>query len=97
MIGAGLGGCACALALQAQGFEVTVYERLREFRRLGDSLGLGENALRLLQRWGGQKMYDALCAIGNQAPDMQIRRWSDGKVLAQQPLMVRDQRLSAMS
>lgn len=87
MIGAGLGGCACALALKAQGFEVTVYERLREFRRLGDSLGLGENALKLLRRWGGQKLYDSLTQIGNQAPDMQIRRWSDGKVLAQQPLM----------
>lgn len=87
VIGAGLGGCACALALQAQGFNVTVYERLREFRRLGDSLGLGENALKLLRRWGGQQLYDTLTKIGNQAPDMQIRRWHDGKILAQQPLM----------
>lgn len=87
MIGAGLGGCACALALHNQGFEVTVYEKLRQFRRLGDSLGLGENALKLLRRWGGQALYDTLTKIGNQAPDMQIRRWHDGKILAQQPLM----------
>ncbi|KAK3117917.1 hypothetical protein LTR53_000209 [Teratosphaeriaceae sp. CCFEE 6253] len=87
IIGAGLGGCAAALALHHQGFTVTVYERLRTFRRLGDSLGLGENALKLLRRWGGSRLYDELCAIGNQAPDMQIRRWHDGKVLAQQPLM----------
>ncbi|KXL47364.1 hypothetical protein M433DRAFT_150069 [Acidomyces richmondensis BFW] len=87
IIGAGLGGCACALAFKAQGFEVTVYERLRQFKRLGDSLGLGENALKLVRRWGGQQLYDGLCAIGNQAPDMQIRRWHDGKILAQQPLM----------
>jgi salicylate hydroxylase len=82
-----LGGCAAALALKHQGFNVTVYERLKQFRRLGDSLGLGENALKLLRRWGGQKLYDSLCGIGNQAPDMQIRRWSDGKILAVQPLM----------
>ncbi|KAK1073308.1 hypothetical protein LTR74_002017 [Friedmanniomyces endolithicus] len=88
IIGAGLGGCAAALALKAQGFDVTVYERLKTFRRLGDSLeGLGENALKLLRRWGGQKLYDDLCAIGNQAEDMQIREWSSGRVLAQQPLM----------
>ncbi|TKA82611.1 hypothetical protein B0A55_01382 [Friedmanniomyces simplex] len=87
IIGAGLGGCAAALALKAQHFDVTVYERLKTFRRLGDSLGLGENALKLLRRWGGQQLYDDLCAIGNQAPDMQIREWGSGRVLAQQPLM----------
>jgi salicylate hydroxylase len=87
VIGAGLGGCAAALALNAQGFDVTVYERLKTFRRLGDSLGLGENALKLLRRWGGQGLYDRLCSIGNQASNMQIRRWNDGKILAQQPLM----------
>ena len=87
VIGAGVGGCACALVLKNQGFEVVVYEKLRHFRRLGDSLGLGENALKLLRRWGGQQLYDSLTKIANQAPDMQIRRWSDGKILAQQPLM----------
>ena len=66
---------------------MTIYERLRGFKRLGDSLGLGENALKLLARWGGRELYDSLTAIGNQAENMQIRRWSDGKILAQQPLM----------
>ncbi|XXH02586.1 hypothetical protein Hte_008964 [Hypoxylon texense] len=87
VIGAGLGGCACALALKHHGHDVVVYERLKAFRRLGDSLGLGENALKLLERWGGAALYRRLTSIGNQAPDMQIRRWRDGKVLAQQPLM----------
>ncbi|KAI3326865.1 salicylate hydroxylase [Xylariaceae sp. AK1471] len=87
VIGAGLGGCACALALKHHGHSVIIYERLRVFRRLGDSLGLGENALKLLARWGGRGLYDRLTSIGNQAPDMQIRRWHDGKILAVQPLM----------
>lgn len=87
VIGAGLGGCAAALAMKHHGHDVIVYERLTNFRRLGDSLGLGENALKLLRRWGGETLHHAVTSIGNQSEDMQIRRWHDGKILAQQPLM----------
>lgn len=87
VIGAGLGGCAAALAMKHHGHEVTVFEKLSNFRRLGDSLGLGENATKLLRRWGGEQLYHAVTSIGNQSENMQIRRWRDGKVLAQQPLM----------
>ncbi|EPQ57455.1 monooxygenase [Gloeophyllum trabeum ATCC 11539] len=84
VVGAGLGGCAAALAMHHAGFEVVVYEKIKRFLRLGDSLGLGENALRLLQRWG---LHDQLIKIGNKSENMQIRRWQDGKILAVQPLM----------
>ncbi|KAH7393282.1 salicylate hydroxylase [Cadophora sp. MPI-SDFR-AT-0126] len=84
IVGAGLGGCAAAMAMHYQGFEVQVFEKVHNFGRLGDSLGLGENALRLLQRWG---LHDRLIEIGNKSEMMQIRRWKDGKILAQQPLM----------
>lgn len=87
MIGAGLGGCAAALAMKHHGHNVAVYEKLTAFRRMGDSLGLGENALKLLRRWGGDQLYHSLTSIGNQSENMQIRRWHDGKLLAQQPLM----------
>lgn len=86
MIGAGLGGCATALALHHHGHKVLcVLDKVREFGRLGDSLGLGQNAFNLLAKWGCE--VDEIKRIGNQAPDMAIRRWSDGKVLAVQPLM----------
>lgn len=85
IVGAGLGGLACAMAMHHQGFEVVIFEKVRQFLRLGDSLGFGENALKLLKRWG---LYDELIAIGNKSPDMHIRRWYDGKILATQPLMV---------
>ncbi|KAH6715375.1 salicylate hydroxylase [Leptodontidium sp. 2 PMI_412] len=84
IVGAGLGGCAAAMAMHHQGFSVQVFEKVHKFGRLGDSLGLGENALRLLQRWG---LHDRLIEIGNKSEMMQIRRWKDGKILAQQPLM----------
>ncbi|PMD43478.1 FAD/NAD(P)-binding domain-containing protein [Hyaloscypha variabilis F] len=84
IVGAGLGGCATAMAMHYQGFDVSIYEKVHQFLRLGDSLGLGENALRLLERWG---LHDKLIEIGNKSEMMQIRRWHDGKILAQQPLM----------
>ena len=86
VVGAGLGGCATALAMKNAGFEVVVYEKIRKFQRLGDSLGLGENALKLLDRWSPGLREDFV-EIGNKSEFMQIRRWKDGKLLAQQPLM----------
>lgn len=86
IVGAGLGGCAAALAMKYHGHDVVVYEKVRRFRRLGDSLGIGENALKLLRRWGGRLLYERLLRIGNQADNLAIRRWHDGKVLAEQPL-----------
>ncbi|KAK0717456.1 hypothetical protein B0T26DRAFT_645185 [Lasiosphaeria miniovina] len=86
VVGAGLGGCAAAIALHHQGHEVVaVLDKVRQFNRLGDSLGLGENAYKLLARWGCNVR--EIQEIGNQAPTMKIRRWHDGKVLAEQPLM----------
>lgn len=73
------------MAMHNAGFSVQVFEKVREFQRLGDSLGLGENALRLLSSWGMD--IDEIIAIGNQSEMMQIRRWHDGQILAQQPLM----------
>src|SRR5579862_1361953 len=95
IIGAGLGGCATAMAMHYQGFEVVMYEKVRKFQRLGDSLGLGENALKLLKRWGRLSFYKALTlgvdqqivAIGNKSPTLAIRRWNDGKLMATQRLM----------
>jgi salicylate hydroxylase len=52
IIGAGLGGCATAMAMHYQGFDVVMYEKVRKFQRLSDSLGFGENALKLRRRWG---------------------------------------------
>lgn len=71
---AGLGGCAAAMAMHYQGFEVVIYEKIRQFQRLGDSLGLGENALRLLDRWG---CTDKIKAIGNTSPVFHIRRFGE--------------------
>ncbi|CAK7206785.1 hypothetical protein SEUCBS139899_009591 [Sporothrix eucalyptigena] len=57
IVGAGLGGLACGIACRRQGFDVTIYDQVKEFLRIGDSIGFGSNSSRLLHRWGiGKKM-----------------------------------------
>ena len=74
--------------MHGAGFSASLYEKVRKFERLGGSLGLGEDALLLLERWS-TGLRDRLVEIGNKSQYMQIWRWKDEKVLAQQELMGR--------
>ncbi|WP_036477025.1 NAD(P)/FAD-dependent oxidoreductase [Myxosarcina sp. GI1] len=49
IIGAGLGGLACAIALRKQGIEATVYEQATDFRPVGGGLALFPNGLNFLE------------------------------------------------
>lgn len=49
IIGAGLGGLACAIALRKQGIEVQVYEQAPNFRPVGGGLALFPNGLNFLK------------------------------------------------
>ncbi len=48
IVGAGLGGLACAIALHKKGFNVEVYEKAQDFRPVGGGLGLLPNGLKSL-------------------------------------------------
>lgn len=48
IIGAGLGGLACAIALHKKGYNVQVYDKAQDFRPVGGGLGLLPNGLRSL-------------------------------------------------
>lgn len=48
IVGAGLGGLACAIALLKQGYDVQVYEKARDFRPVGGAFGLVANGLKSL-------------------------------------------------
>ncbi|PNS15936.1 Ubiquinone biosynthesis monooxygenase COQ6, mitochondrial [Sphaceloma murrayae] len=69
IVGAGLGGLGCAIACRRRGFEVVVYEQVKEFARLGDSIGFGPNSARLFRRWG---VYPEMEAISSKATEVQI-------------------------
>ncbi|HJL16997.1 MAG TPA: FAD-dependent monooxygenase [Sandaracinaceae bacterium LLY-WYZ-13_1] len=52
VVGAGIGGLACAAALRKVGFEVRVFERASELGEVGAGLGLWTNAIRALRTIG---------------------------------------------
>lgn len=52
IIGGGIGGLAAALALQHEGINATVFERVNELHEVGAALGILPNAFRALQKIG---------------------------------------------
>lgn len=50
IVGAGLGGLACAVALHNKGFNVEVYEKAQDFRPVGGGLGLLPNGSKILDK-----------------------------------------------
>jgi salicylate hydroxylase len=78
IVGAGLGGTACAIACAQRGMQVTLLEQSPKFFPLGDGVGFGSNATKLLKRWG---LYDDMWAISCRANESIMRNF-DGTILA---------------
>jgi len=68
IMGAGIAGLTCALALHKQGFKnLVVFEQAKGFSALGAGLQLGPNAVRELTRLGlGEHLHQVAnsCAVG---------------------------------
>ena len=52
IIGGGIGGLACALALIRRGIDVAVYEQAQELREVGAGVQIGANGTRVLHALG---------------------------------------------
>ncbi|CAK7217495.1 hypothetical protein SCUCBS95973_003174 [Sporothrix curviconia] len=74
IVGAGLGGLSCGIACRRQGFDVTIYDQVQEFTRIGDSIGFGSNTSRLLHRWGVGKILET---IASTPVSMEIYNFND--------------------
>jgi FAD-dependent urate hydroxylase len=61
VVGAGMGGLTTAVALRQAGFEVEVYDRVRELRPAGAAISLWSNGIKVLNRLG---LGDQMAAIG---------------------------------
>ncbi|KAH9835875.1 uncharacterized protein C8Q71DRAFT_797371 [Rhodofomes roseus] len=59
LVGAGVVGLTCALALLQKGVSVEIFEAAARFGEIGAGIGIGPNAARILQRLG---VLDELCA-----------------------------------
>jgi salicylate hydroxylase len=82
IIGGGIGGLACALALARNGHEVSVYESNMELSEFGAGIQIAPNATRIIYQWGLQNEF---LKVVNQPEVMNVRRYSDDRVLGELP------------
>jgi salicylate hydroxylase len=76
IVGGGIGGLACALALIRRGIDVAVYEQADELREVGAGVQMGANGTRVLHALG---LKDALEATQVVASGKQARLWNTGQ------------------
>ena len=76
VVGAGIGGLTCALALVQRGIDVKVYEQAPELREIGAGVQLSANGMRVLHALGLEQALDAW-AVRPQAKE--IRHWQSGR------------------
>lgn len=70
IIGAGIGGLTAGIALKQAGYQVEIYDRVRELRPVGAGISLWSNGVKVLNRLGlGREM----AKIGGQMDKMQYR------------------------
>jgi len=82
IIGGGIAGLACAIALHRAGRGVRVFEGNAEPRELGAGITLWSNAMAILARWG---LADALVRQGNVIESGRIMDWR-GRLLIHTPV-----------
>ncbi|KAL8287413.1 hypothetical protein RQP46_003271 [Phenoliferia psychrophenolica] len=82
IVGAGIGGLACAIESRMLGHEVTVLEQTKVFRRLGDNIGLFPNSGRLVKRWGIHYELSKSCAFTD---GLTIRKYDGTHIVFQTP------------
>ena len=59
IIGAGIGGLTAGIALRQAGYEVELYDKVKELRPAGAGISLWSNGVKVLNRLGlGEKMAD---------------------------------------
>lgn len=74
VIGAGIGGLTSGIALSQAGYEVEIYDRVKEMRPVGAGISLWSNGVKVLNRLGlGEKM----AQIGGLMDRMQYRTMTD--------------------
>jgi salicylate hydroxylase len=81
IVGGGIGGVTAAVALARKGVRVRVFEQAPELRRVGASIDLGPNAVRLLDALG----VSGARRVGVRPDAIELLRWSDGAVLLRTP------------
>lgn len=82
IIGAGLGGLACAIARRRHGLEVLVLERGPEILPIGAGIQIPPNAARVM---GGLGVLPALTVKATLLDSINLRRYENGARLCSRP------------
>lgn len=77
IVGAGIGGLAAGIGLKQAGFEVEIYDRVKELRPIGAGISLWSNGVKVLNRLG---LGREVAQIGGRMDKMQYR-WKTGDLL----------------
>lgn len=86
VIGAGMGGLTAGLALRQVGYEVEIYDRVKELRPAGAAISLWSNGVKVLNRLG---LGQAIASVGGQMDRMAYYSFSGEKLtdFSLQPLI----------
>ncbi|KAG7449866.1 FAD/NAD(P)-binding domain-containing protein [Guyanagaster necrorhizus] len=77
IIGAGMGGLAASIALQQDGHQTVVYERVSDLRPVGAAISVWCNGVKVLARLGLLKEVER---VSGQMNRMSYRKWDTGEV-----------------
>lgn len=84
IVGGGLGGLACAIALRQAGVHADVYEQASALREVGAGIVVPPNMVKALARIGLADRLPEFCVELQAA--WEFRRWQDGQILFSQPM-----------
>jgi len=83
VVGSGIGGLTVAIALQARGFDVEVYDQASELTAIGSGVSVGANGLRLLDRIG---LGEPLRQVSSDLQRIQFHHWQTGEIFHEHPM-----------
>jgi salicylate hydroxylase len=83
VVGAGVGGLTAAIALRARGFEVEVYDQVRELSEIGAGVSLGGNGMRVLDALG---LGAATRAMSANLQRITFHHWKSGDIAYEHPM-----------
>lgn len=83
VIGAGIGGLACAIACRREGLSVRILEQAPKIQPVGAGIQIPFNASRVLMDLG---VLERVKKVANVVETVNLRRYADGKVLTRRPV-----------